>query len=1654
MTQNNSDSSKEQNAPNSREENPAWLVAAPSGDAPQPPIKDAVNNLPLLGIRWDNFERLCRRLSERSGDVETSWCYGGHGHTQLGIDVLVRMKDGSYEVWQSKRHQTFGAADVSAAVEYFLQHDWAKQAKRFVLALACEISNPKVIDEIEKVRTRLTEKGIGFEALGCSQITEKLREEPEIVDDFFGRPWAEAVCREGAVEILKNRISRFDIDGVRVRLRDFYTAWIAAVDPGLPIAGQDKDGRQFPAPKLAQRYVLPDLLLSVGAIDHETDAPAEQSTPKLDQQAIDSGKPEKSGSAGPARSAPLPTRERVVSVDQLLTTERQAIITADAGAGKTTLLRFLALEILSDQSDVAAIHDRYAGFVPVWVPFALWTRMAEEKSSPPPLEDVVHAFIAAQSDVALADEMKRVLSSQKIVLLVDGIDEARNEAASDSVLAGLTAFAERRNVPVFATSRPHGMRALNGIGGNWTRLRLAPLSERQRNALALLWYRILERSELGPSAAPEAVEAEAQRRATGFIEALARSPGITRLSQTPLFLIALLKLHRLGHDLPRNRFDASKEIVAQLVEHQPRRRAKDAVDTLKPTLDRRDRDRLLDDFAYGLHAGELRGAVADGAIGAEAISRAAALILARNGSADLAAAEAQARTVFSFSEESAGLLVKKAHDNIGFLHRSLQEYFVARKLLQLPFSEKLSFVRDHAPVAIWSEPILNLLFLVTIEQEVGQLLEAIERAPVTDAAGTAVRDALLTEAVFADFSHDLAAARRLADKLFRETELFAWGSREQQLLSAITDGLFSQSLSTKCAEKLQEWLPDRHGYGRASAILAMPKWDNSLRPACLPILLRAIASETQYLWKSAAVVLAELSNRSQEAKASLLELLHRPRSIDTLNASLFALGRGWSGDADVGAIALALRSSENTVIQTDAMRIRAERGEADLTDLEIFAPIAFGPDRFSGEMFAPDLTEYFAKNHKAELTWHLEEAIKRASRRNNQTSLVASLIIVDPAHPLVTPTLMEILSADYAFGELFARSNFPVNRVIWNPDLIRLVEARVANDRYFEHETYWISKVLPLPSVKSKMLSSLKDRDGLAFWSARGLAEGWGKNDREVSDSFQALLSASSSKVAQVAAELPLIVDDKEACRAAILHALRDKPKRADFLIAGIKTLAPSDDDEEVFKACYEAGSLTKNSLYDDMWRSKLIQAFPMRPEVRALALMELDRRDGNVGAVSHSYSADTNICSRVLWTIGPLPAAARMTLVTHLETAASSSERAFNLLEKARDDTDGTVCGEAVVGWVEACLAGNRRFDEEKHDYLISELHAAGPQFENRRAAAVVGLGLTGKLTAFAELRDRQGKAETVNLGHVAIRDNDDRYLRRILPQWERFSAALGGDAEVVRRLELSAETCLGILNPGVQNADKLLKLLEAQIPTALHVQKHDHISALARFAPDGAAMRDLIMPLLVESSDQRMANIDMWSGMKAAEIFAEHFSNSAGLLRQVIDSFILDPTSDFPAAALAEVFLKKPGPELGDLLAAKAADVDYSIVTTFKLLAAIGTSERIVNALLFLMRQNPRETAFWNCSYWVPSLLRRIELDEDVADKLIEAVATGPSASARISLLALVGRSNKGRTKFRSMILQHTESIAKEIAPVLGFDVTSGSERLAQHVFYELLA
>jgi hypothetical protein len=70
-------------------ENPGWLREDPDGKAPKPPARTQVGLLPFNELKWEDFERLCLRLSERGANVEAAWSYGKSGHARKRHGLAV-----------------------------------------------------------------------------------------------------------------------------------------------------------------------------------------------------------------------------------------------------------------------------------------------------------------------------------------------------------------------------------------------------------------------------------------------------------------------------------------------------------------------------------------------------------------------------------------------------------------------------------------------------------------------------------------------------------------------------------------------------------------------------------------------------------------------------------------------------------------------------------------------------------------------------------------------------------------------------------------------------------------------------------------------------------------------------------------------------------------------------------------------------------------------------------------------------------------------------------------------------------------------------------------------------------------------------------------------------------------------------------------------------------------------------------------------------------------------------------------------------------------------------------------------------------------------------------------------------------------------------
>jgi hypothetical protein len=86
---------------------------------------------------------------------------------------------------------------------------------------------------------------------------------------------------------------------------------------------------------------------------------------------------------------------------------------------------------------------------------------------------------------------------------------------------------------------------------------------------------------------------------------------------------------------------------------------------------------------------------------------------------------------------------------------------------------------------------------------------------------------------------------------------------------------------------------------------------------------------------------------------------------------------------------------------------------------------------------------------------------------------------------------------------------------------------------------------------------------------------------------------------------------------------------------------------------------------------------------------------------------------------------------------------------------------------------------------------------------------------------------------------------------------------------------------------------------------------------------------------------------------------------------------------------------------------DRKFTVVSESKLVEFVsGGGPRLISLRSDLLDRDPVETFAWNCTCWVPAVLRRIGSDAAAADAIIEAIPVAPSHSARIPLLALLGK------------------------------------------------
>ena len=140
--------------------------------------------------------------------------------------------------------------------------------------------------------------------------------------------------------------------------------------------------------------------------------------------------------------------------DWLLQGERALLLSGAPGSGKSTVLRCLALDLVSTPELFPAVYDRLGARIPLLIPFALWSRLAAKEQREVGLEEVIReTFGALVPKSELEDSFIEALFDERLVLLIDGLDEYSDVQAARTTLATIETFVRTHDVFTIATAR-------------------------------------------------------------------------------------------------------------------------------------------------------------------------------------------------------------------------------------------------------------------------------------------------------------------------------------------------------------------------------------------------------------------------------------------------------------------------------------------------------------------------------------------------------------------------------------------------------------------------------------------------------------------------------------------------------------------------------------------------------------------------------------------------------------------------------------------------------------------------------------------------------------------------------------------------------------------------------------------------------------------------------------------------------------------------------------------------------------------------------------------------------------------------------------------------------------------------------------------------
>jgi energy-coupling factor transporter ATP-binding protein EcfA2 len=1621
-----------------RIENPSWLALPATRGLSRPPTRTQLQLLPFQELDWENFERLCYRLAKARGDVE-QWAalYGSRGQKQDGIDIYARRPDARlYSCWQSKRHKHLTPALLKAAIAEFERGAWAAKSQEFIICSSASIQETALQTEIEAQTTRLHGTNLKLTVLGQTELSAELKDKSRLVRDFFGRDWVRDFCVDNDRSHSADSLDAADIAILRVELRRLYASSFSGLDPGIMIAttGPSSSG----VLSIPDRFVEPDVeIVDAGTTQGRPIQRAESSSAAASDLA----------QTNYSQSRTLPSRELLRRrVSTWVAEGDHTVIAGDAGFGKSTALRAFALDLLEDGSRFPAVAQRWADCTPIVIPFAFWVRIVEKDETNISLPGAVEIWFR-KFDISdqLLTLMLRSLEEQKALLLVDGLDEWSNEIAARSTLALLNTYIKTKSIPAIITGRPGGLARLGALDPLWRQARLAALSDSQQRTLTTIWFGHLHRSDQHSDARDQHIKTQVGN----FFTDLGQSGTLLTLSGVPLLLSGLISLYVRQVALPRSRFQAYEELIQLLLEIHPNRRAQAALDRaprFAVLVDASLRKQTLAHLAYhkrrlgfdaGCPLGEARTIIVD--------------YLQSLDGAGLPPRDAiaGAKELLSVDADTAGLVVEKAPEEVGFVHAAFEEMLAGLHLAGWKLQDQEEFIKRNAGNPRWTTTILAMLHTLTRPSDIDLLLRSMASSELA-ASADVVRQALVAEVIFGDFRCSPRLRAELTPDFFRLVTNETWFPHRETLLRLILEAAASSRSGELVRGKPHEWFPDPITF-RGHVYPALKHWPKDTARELLWLGLFNDREENKH---AASATIAEAFADDAGVGDRLYALCHTVADAETLCAAMEALMQGWWDFDRQKELIAAARQSAHPSLRMVGIRGRIKANLQDSDDLDEVltmsrsarGSLATGHTLLMQTLAAgwpndPKIIAacLIAANKHGPRTGIEHDVAKRYLLRFSQTdpdldSKVAALIRDDEF--FFTPSFeMGYMPGSYG-PEVRAALDFQLDRM----------------NVHFHNDIAHLAVMSGSDHAKQRLIAMLAVDDDWAFWPVYGLLAGWGMKDGEAA---AALLSAADRPAAGAqyfAHHLPEIILDKARCREKLLDIARlEKVERLDFLIAGFARLGIPTDDAEVMAAILKH-EFSARGVFDAT--ASLISGFGAHPVIREIALKRLRELDAPWEVLVQVYAGDEEIRAILSRYLSSLPASLRGVLVSLLGRRAADDSALADRLLQYRLDSNSAVRTASAIAYYEAVAAEPIRRSAAIVQ-LKTDVAAIGPQMDMIRQAALAGFIALDKVSVFRDLPDWQPERKlSVD---VFVLDNNRQILAYIAKYWDRLTAAL--DPDLLARISRHAQHewwCWDHLAPYISESPSLRTDFLAYCSREPKVLSSRSIEALARELPRSSLLREHSLRSLANGpQDVNASPFDHHRReLVVGRIFGRQFAHEVAI-REQLENHVMFRRS---AAIVGLSIAWKDSPVLvaehARFRASDGRNMGYIWPDVAYLASVVGSREDFCRFLSHLL--DTCTGYLWEfLPFCIEPIVERIKSDDGVASALIQQVKSTSRGSEKASLPKLLALANRTDDELRQWCEKEFAKQSEHTSlPEFGLDVSSGDVRPVAHAILDALS